>query len=159
MARVFIGIGSNEGDRLERISKAIQALGALTGVTVVQIAMIRETEPVGGPPQGPYLNTVVEAETEAEPLKLLRLFQDLERRLGRVPSAERWGPRPIDLDLLLYDDRVIDEPGLCIPHPRMHERSFVLEPLAELAPDLVHPLLKKTAASLRDQCISTAVRS
>ena len=148
MSRVFIGIGSNEGERFDSISTAIGLLGAVPGVRVAQMAMIIETEPVGGPPQDPYLNTVVELETSRPPRELLDALQRIERRLGRVPSPQRWSPRPIDLDLLLYDEQVIEEPGLSVPHPRMHERRFVLEPLAQLAPEAVHPLLRRTVASL-----------
>jgi 2-amino-4-hydroxy-6-hydroxymethyldihydropteridine diphosphokinase len=133
---------------LEHISKAVQALGTVSGVRVLQMAMIAQTEPVGGPPQGPYLNTVVELETMLAPLELLRALQHIERWLGRKPSGQRWAPRPIDLDLLLYDDRIVQDPGLDIPHPRMHERRFVLAPLAQLAPELVHPALKQPVQAL-----------
>jgi len=123
-------------------------LGAIARVRIVQMAMIVETDPVGGPPQGPYLNTVVELKTTFAPKALLAALKDIERRLGRTPSPQRWAPRPIDLDILLYDDRVIQEPGLCIPHPRMHERAFVLEPLTQLAPDVLHPVLRQPIAAL-----------
>ena len=148
MGRVFIGVGSNEGNRLELISKAARALGSTSGIRLVQMATILETEPVGGPPQGPYLNTVVELDTVLAPAELLRVLQDIERRFGRQPSSERWGPRPIDLDLLLYDDRVIHESALDVPHPRLHERRFVLEPLAQLAPEVIHPVLKQSIVNL-----------
>ena len=148
MSRAFIGVGSNEGERLEVISKAMRALSAAEGLRLVQMATIIETEPVGGPPQDPYLNTVVELETTLEPAALLRLLQDIERRLGRKPSPQRWAPRPIDLDILLYDDRVVHEINLTIPHPRMHERQFVLEPLTQLAPDFIHPLLRQPISVL-----------
>ena len=148
MSRVFIGIGSNEGDRLTNISAAVKALGTMKGVRVVQMATIIETEPVGGPPQEPYLNTVVELETGIPPLELLKNLQEIERELGRLPSAVRWGPRPIDLDMLLYGERIVDQPGLQIPHPRLHGRRFVLEPLAQLAPDFAHPILRHTIQEL-----------
>lgn len=148
MSRAFIGIGSNQGDRLALISAAIQLLGLAPGCRVVQVATIIETEPVGGPPQGPFLNTVVELDTTLEPRPLLRQLQAIERQLGRVPSAQRWGPRPIDLDLLLHEDRLLNEPDLIVPHPRLHERRFVLEPLVQLAPDFVHPGLKRPIADL-----------
>ena len=146
-ARVFIGVGSNQGDRLEQISKAVRAVGALARVRLCRMATIIETAPVG-PPQGPYLNTVIEIDTALSPHELLAALKAIERQFGRIPSAERWAPRPIDLDVLLYDDRVIDEPALRIPHERMHERRFVLEPLAQLAPDVIHPVLKRSISDL-----------
>ncbi len=154
MSRVFIGIGSNEGDRLQLISKATRALGSVPGIRLVQMATIIETEPVGGPPQDPYLNTVVEIDTEQAPAELLRVLQAIEQQLGRTSSPQRWGPRPIDLDLLLYDDRVIHEPILDVPHPRMHERRFVLEPLVQLAPAVIHPVLHKTATELLSELLN-----
>jgi 2-amino-4-hydroxy-6-hydroxymethyldihydropteridine diphosphokinase len=147
MAQVFVGLGSNVGDRLEQISRAVQRLGRLPGVRVSRMATIYDTEPVG-PPQPEYLNTVIEMDTALSPHQLLETLKLLERQLGRVPSTQRWGPRVIDLDILLYDDRVLNEPALIIPHPRMHERRFVLEPLAQLAPQFVHPVLKQTIAQL-----------
>ena len=151
MARVFIGVGSNEGDRLALISGAVKALGRASGIRVVQMAMITETEPLGGPPQAPYLNTVVELDTTLAPDELLARLQEIERQLGRTPSAQRWAPRPIDLDVLLYDDRVVRSSSLEIPHPRLHERRFVLEPLAQLAPELLHPVLQQPIAELLAQ--------
>lgn len=148
MARVFIGIGSNEGDRLEFISRALQILAEARGVRVIQMATIIETEPLGGPPQGPYLNTVIELDTALTPRAVLDLLQATERALGRTPSAKRWAARPIDLDLLFYGAHVIRESGLEVPHPRLQERRFVLEPLAQLAPHLRHPTLGLTVAEL-----------
>jgi len=245
LARVFLGVGSNEGDRLRHISRAAKALGA-AGIRVVQMAMISETKPVGlpaprplqgifyvyaircenssiyigqtddlerrwkehqngridwtsryrpveiahfevlstreealrreqklktsygrkwlrkliesgkarqagGPPQDPYLNTVIEADTTLEPAQLLAALKALEAAAGRKPSAERWSPRPLDLDILLYDDRIVQTPQLAIPHPRLHERQFVLEPLAQLAPEVSHPVLHETIGALRDR--------
>ena len=158
MARVFIGVGSNEGDRFASISTAVQVLGAQRGIRVMQMATITETEPVGGPPQGPYLNTVVEAETSLGPFELLKILKAIEHQAGRVPSAERWAPRPIDLDLLLYGEETIASPELSVPHPRMHERAFVLEPLAQLAPEFIHPTQRRTIASLRHDLVRTRGR-
>lgn len=155
MARVFIGIGANKGDRLRTISRAVSRLGDVPEWALVQIATIVETEPVGGPPQGPYLNTVAEISTTQSPRELLTRLKQIERELGRTPAPTRWGPRVIDLDLLLYDERVIQEPDLVIPHPRMHERAFVLEPLAQLAPDVIHPVLQRPIAALREQVVAS----
>jgi len=148
MARVFIGIGSNEGDRLANISQAVQRLGSIPGIRVIQMATIYETQPVGGPPQPEFLNTVVELDTALSPHELLRLVKTLEQQLGRLAAAQRWGPRRIDLDILVYDDQVIQEPQLVIPHAQLHTRRFVLEPLAQLAPELIHPVLGQTIAEL-----------
>jgi len=147
MARVFIGVGSNEGDRLANMSRAIHELGTTPKIRVVQMATIYETQPVGGPPQPDFLNTVVELETTHPPHELLRLLKALERWLGRT-SSERWGPRVIDLDILLYDDHIIQDAQLIIPHVRLHERRFVLEPLSQLAPQLVHPVLGQPISEL-----------
>ena len=157
MTRVFIGIGSNEGDRLEHISRGAQTLGTLAQIQLVQMATIRETTPVGGPSQAAYLNTVVELSTTLAPGDLLRTLKQIEVEAGRRPSDVRWGPRPLDLDLLFYEDRVIHEAGLEVPHPRLHERRFVLEPLAELAPDLVHPVLKRTVQDLLANALNSSI--
>ena len=156
-SRAFLGIGSNEGERLANISTALRALNAVSGVRVTQMATIIETEPIGGPPQGPYLNTVAELETILSPSELLAALQEIERRLGRRPSSQRWAPRPLDLDVLLYDDRVSADPELTLPHPRMHERLFVLEPLAQLAPDVIHPVLQRSIADLLARLAEPAV--
>jgi len=149
MSQVFVGVGSNTGDRLALISDAVKALGAQEGIRVVQMATIIETDPVG-PPQEPYLNTVLQLDTTLAPEPLLRTLQAIERRLGRPARHPRWGPRPMDLDLLLYEERVITTADLTVPHPRMHERPFVLEPLAQLAPAVRHPVLMRTVAELLD---------
>jgi 3-oxoacyl-[acyl-carrier protein] reductase len=147
----FIGLGSNLGDRQAALDQALAALQEHERISVVQVSTYYETDPVGGPPDAPlFLNAVVEIETDLEPRQLLAVLMDIERRLGRVRGKKN-EPRTIDLDLLLYDDLIADEPDLTIPHPRMHERGFVLEPIAEIAPDLVHPVLGDTMQDLWDQ--------
>ena len=115
---------------------------------VTALSTIVETEPVGGPPQGCYLNCVVEIRTTTAPVELFHALKRIEHAMGRPAQDERWGPRVIDLDILLYDDATISTPELTIPHPEMHHRRFVLAPLAQIAPDAVHPSLHQTAGAL-----------
>jgi 2-amino-4-hydroxy-6-hydroxymethyldihydropteridine diphosphokinase len=136
--RAYVGLGANLGDREGTIGRAVSLLGEEDAVEVVAVSTLRETEPWGPVAQPRFLNGAVALETELGTRALLDLLLEIEQRLGRVRS-ERWGPRTIDLDLLLYGDAVVDEPGLTLPHPRLHERRFALEPLAELAPDTVVP--------------------
>lgn len=131
--RIYLGLGSNLGDRLANLSRAVEELAG-RGVRVVRSSRVYETDPVGGPPQPQYLNAVVEVATDLEPEELLRVCLEVESELGRT-RGERWGPRTIDIDLLAYGDREIAEPDLTLPHPRMHEREFVLVPLLELDAD------------------------
>jgi 2-amino-4-hydroxy-6-hydroxymethyldihydropteridine diphosphokinase len=138
MPTAFVGIGSNLGEPERQIGAALEQLAAEDGVELVAVSTLRETEPVGPVEQGPFLNGAVQIETELAPRELLDRLLGIELRLGRV-RRERWGPRTIDLDLLLYGDEIVEEPGLAVPHPRLHERRFALEPLAELAPDLEIP--------------------
>ena len=135
---VFVGIGSNLGDREDNLRRAVELLSTEEGVELTAVSEIRETEPVGPVEQGLFLNGAVRIETDLGPQELLECLLAVEQRLGRV-REERWGPRTIDLDLLLYGDEVVDEPGLTVPHPRLHERRFALEPLADLAPSLEIP--------------------
>jgi 2-amino-4-hydroxy-6-hydroxymethyldihydropteridine diphosphokinase len=144
----LIGLGSNLGDRRAMLEGAIAALAATPGVQVRRVSSFRETEPVGGPPgQGAYLNTAAVLETTLEPPDLLHVLQAIEARHGRIRTV-RWGERTLDLDLLLFDDRVIETTELAVPHPRLAERRFVLEPLAEIAPDAVEPRSGRTIAEL-----------
>ena len=150
MAQAFIGLGSNLGDRDANLHAAVKALEAAAEVAIVQVSSFVETAPQGGPAQPDYLNAVAELRATTTPRELLNLLLDIENRLGRVRN-ERWGPRMIDLDLLLYDQQVIRQPELEVPHPRMHQREFVLRPLCEIAPDRVHPVLGKDARKLLEE--------
>ena len=132
MTRAFLSLGSNLGDRRKQLAEAIGSLGSW----VSAVSPVYETDPVGGPDQGRFLNLVVELETELTPRELLAVCHRLESAAGRV-RQERWGPRSLDVDIVWIDGVTLDEPDLQIPHPRMHERRFVLAPLADLAPELV----------------------
>jgi len=138
VTRAYVGLGANLGPREDTLRRAVELLGRAPGVDVLAVSELRETEPVGVVEQPPFLNGAVALETGLSARELLDLLLDVERELGRV-RAERWGPRLVDLDLLLYGAETIAKPGLHVPHPRLHERRFALEPLAELDPDLVIP--------------------
>ena len=140
MIRAYVGLGANLGDREGTIRRAVELLGAEPGVEVVAVSALRETDPVGYADQPRFLNGAAAVETELAPRELLDRLLAVERELGRVRGeGPRYGPRAIDLDLLLYGDRVVDLPGLTVPHPRLAERRFVLEPLHELDPGLRLP--------------------
>ncbi|HET7747229.1 MAG TPA: 2-amino-4-hydroxy-6-hydroxymethyldihydropteridine diphosphokinase [Vicinamibacteria bacterium] len=148
--RALVALGSNLGDREENLRRAVRALPG-AGFAVRGTSSVYETEPVGGPPQGPYLNAVVLADTALGAAEAVDALLGLERDLGRrrtVPNA----PRVIDLDLLLLGDLVADAPRAQVPHPRMHERRFVLEPLCEVAAEARHPRLGRTACELLAAC-------
>src|SRR5687768_654753 len=136
----YIALGSNLGDRHANIRSALIQLDATSGIEAIKISSIIETAPVGPPGQGPYLNAAARLVTTLTPQQLLQRFLEIEAAHGRDRTKQlRWGARQLDLDLLLYGDQIIDEPGLRVPHPCMTERSFVLIPLAEIAPDVIHP--------------------
>jgi 2-amino-4-hydroxy-6-hydroxymethyldihydropteridine diphosphokinase len=137
--RAYVGLGTNVGDRTAMLAAALEQLAADRRLEVVAVSAIRETEPVDFTDQPRFLNAVVAIDTDLPPRELLDLLLGIERRLGRTREGPRFGPRTIDLDLLLYGDRQIDELDLEVPHPRLHERLFALEPLADLDPDLVVP--------------------
>jgi 2-amino-4-hydroxy-6-hydroxymethyldihydropteridine diphosphokinase len=149
MATVYLGIGSNTGDRQANFDKALGLLKEHEDIDFLAMSSVIETEAVGGPPQDPYLNAAIKIKTDLMPLDLLSQLKMIERRLGRVKSDQANAPRPMDLDILFYDDVVIvDGKNLCIPHPRLAERFFVLKPLSEIAPDVTHPRLHKTVSEL-----------
>ncbi len=138
--RAYVGLGANLGDREETIRRALDLLSAEPGIEVVAVSTLRETEPVGYVDQPAFLNGAVALETELSPRELLERLLSVERELGRVRGdGPRFGPRVIDLDLLLYGDEVVDDPGVTVPHPRLAERRFALEPLHELDPELSLP--------------------
>jgi len=148
--RAWIALGSNLGTREKALASAVAALRKEPALRVMRVSNWIATAPVGGPPGQPrYLNGAAALQTSLTAQELLALLLRIEKELGRDRSStERNLPRQIDLDVLLYDDAVINEPDLTVPHPRMHEREFVLLPLADIAPNLVHPVLKKTIAEL-----------
>ena len=139
MPRAYVGLGANLGDRERTLRLAVERLGAVEGVQVLAVSSLQDTDPVGIENQPRFLNGAVALDTELTPRALLEALLEVERGLGRVRDGQRWGPRTVDLDLLLYGSVEIDEPGLHVPHPRLHERRFALEPLAELDADLAVP--------------------
>lgn len=145
--RAFLGLGSNLGDRLANLRRAAGLIAATDGIRVRRSSRVYESDPVGGPAQPDYLNAVLEIETTLGPRELLEACLSVEHEMGRV-RAERWGPRVIDVDVLTYGRKDVDEPGLVVPHPRMHERGFVLVPLLELTADPPLPG-GRTLSSLR----------
>jgi 2-amino-4-hydroxy-6-hydroxymethyldihydropteridine diphosphokinase len=146
--RVFIGLGANLGTPERTLAESVDALGAFPGTTVTDRSSLYASAPLG-PPQPEYRNAVVALATTQEPRALLDLLLTIERSHGRI-RAERWGPRTLDLDVLLWGARIVDEPGLRIPHPELQRRRFALEPLAEIEPTARHPILERTVAELLD---------
>ena len=148
MPTVYIGLGANLGNRRENIRAALARLAENPAIGVRTVSALVETEPVGGPPgQGPFLNGAAKIETDLDPADLLAELKRIERDLGRR-DGPRWGPREIDLDILLYGDAVLETPELTVPHPGLRERRFVLEPLSEIAPDARDPTTGLTVQDL-----------
>jgi 2-amino-4-hydroxy-6-hydroxymethyldihydropteridine diphosphokinase len=152
---VYLGLGSNLGDRVMNLRQALEQLEPFAHV--LRTSRIYETPPWGYLDQPAFLNQVVEIETDLSPQELLGYIKGIEENMGRVKSVLN-GPRLIDLDLLFYDDLVIDLPGLAIPHPRMEGRGFVLVPLSELAPDFIHPLFKETILEMSARVDRAGIR-
>jgi len=143
----YVGLGANLGAREETLRRALELLAAADGVSLLAVSQLRETEPVGVVDQPPFLNGAAALKTTHTARELLDLLLTIEASLGRV-REERWGPRTVDLDLLVYGDEIVDAPGLRVPHPHLHERRFALEPLAELAPELDVPGRGRVSALL-----------
>jgi 2-amino-4-hydroxy-6-hydroxymethyldihydropteridine diphosphokinase len=148
MAIVYIGIGSNVGNRESNCRMAIERLNE-KGIEVKKTSSMYETEPWGFKDQPKFINMVIEAETRLEPERLLIVLKDIEKEMGRKETV-KWGPRIIDLDILFYNDKIINQDELQIPHPYLHKRDFVLVPLSEIAPNKTHPILKKTIKELME---------
>lgn len=155
MPTIYLGFGTNLGDRMANLRAALEALPP--GVRVTSRSQIYETPAWGYEDQAPFLNMVVAGETQLPPVELLARLKQLESALGRKPTFH-WGPRIIDIDILFYDDLVLDTPELSIPHPRLQDRGFVLVPLAELAPEVKHPVLGKTVRELLAEVEATGIK-
>jgi 2-amino-4-hydroxy-6-hydroxymethyldihydropteridine diphosphokinase len=151
MAVVYLGIGSNLGDKRGNCLDALERLST-KGISISKRSALYDTQPWGVKDQPDFVNMVVEAETVMSPEELLGTLKEIEREMGRKAST-RWGPRLIDLDVLLYDDRIVQSKDLVIPHPLLHKRDFVLLPLAEISPECVHPVLNKTIRELTKELI------
>jgi 2-amino-4-hydroxy-6-hydroxymethyldihydropteridine diphosphokinase len=147
-SRVYLSLGSNLGDRTANLRRALAELEP--NARLLQLSSLYETEPVGVTDQPTFLNLAAEAETDLEPLELLRWIKEVESRVGRRQTY-RWGPRVIDIDILLYEGRIVESRELTVPHRELPNRAFVLVPLAEIAPDLIHPALHETVSALRDR--------
>jgi 2-amino-4-hydroxy-6-hydroxymethyldihydropteridine diphosphokinase len=146
----YIGVGSNVGERTSFCRRAVEELASIPGISVEAVSSLYETSPVGGPPQRSFVNLVVKIDTAGSPDDLLKVCKTIERRLGREPGDIRWGPRVADLDILLFGDEKVSEPGLEIPHPRMSQRRFVLTPLLEIDREVTDPWGTRYADALTE---------
>ncbi len=155
MPTVYLALGTNLGNRLANLNAAIKLLSQSSVINLQ--SSIYETPPWGYTDQPAFLNMAVKAETDLDAASLLKRLKQVEAEVGRVESF-RWGPRQIDIDILFYDDLIFESESLIIPHPRLHERAFVLVPLTDIAPDFVHPILKKTIKELLAQMDSTEIK-
>lgn len=154
LSTIYIGLGSNLGNKKENIQQALKLLNEMEGISVIKVSSFYETEPVGYEDQDWFINAVAQIETLLSPQELLKIFKDIEQKLGREQSL-RWGPRKIDLDILFYDDIIYKTDDLEIPHPRLHERAFVLVPLAEIDKELMHPVYNKSIGDLLSELDTT----
>ena len=150
MYAAYIGFGSNIGDRLKHLQNAIHALSKTEGINLQEISSVYKTDPVGYEAQGQFLNGVAAIQTSLSPLSLLHTLKEIETVIGRQHRI-RWGPREIDLDILIYGNLCVQTEKLVIPHPEMHLRDFVLVPLVEIAPDLVHPVFQESIQTLLER--------
>ena len=152
MAKVYLSLGSNIGDRLSNIQHAVHLLSADNNIELKEASTFYETEPWGGKTSTWFVNAVIEIVTSLKPIELLRVCQDVEARLGRNrEQEEHWGNRPLDIDILFYDDLVFQNEILTLPHPLLCQRAFVLVPMLEIASDFVHPVFHKTISELHDE--------
>jgi 2-amino-4-hydroxy-6-hydroxymethyldihydropteridine diphosphokinase len=157
MSRAYIGMGSNQGERFTQLKRSLEMLKRQRSITVSSVSPVYETEPVGGPPQGLFLNACCALTTTLSPVLLLRSLLEVEAALGRI-RRRHWGPRTLDLDLLLYDCLVMNTPVLTLPHPRLKERLFVLAPLFDIAPNLALPGEKRTLSEIKASLPSCGVK-
>ena len=155
--KAYLGLGSNIGDRLENLRSALSRLNNISGIRVQKVSPVYETLPVGSPQQPDYLNAVVEIETYLEAEKLLAVCSCIEQDMGRIRRVH-WGPRVIDIDILLFGELILNTEQLTVPHPRMHERAFVLKPLADISPDYIHPVLGLTVGEILVKIDEAGVR-